>query len=679
MINEMDFLAVGMQGLQVAVKASQDLFLEILQMIAEILERSQKYALEQGARAEIHDRTQELHRQMESAERARQEIGKYDIRDGVVYGYSGDNANLTIPGYRDGYPVTKVGKEAFADSAFLETLYLDRYNRTDTIGPRSFARCDKLALADLSELKKLEGGAFQDCTSLTTVRIPNARFLGSGAFRNCSSLNQVTLSPDLRAIGREAFAGCSSLLSLELPAGLKRIGPGAFRGCSALTELTIPEGCQPEPGALYGTSLVTLHLPQGMEADPKWFQPPEVALNVPEVDGAVRSRILKKKPVCLVLRNITEIPDCALSGCSSLETVELPAGLTRIGNDAFSGCRNLKEIRVPEGTKEIGAGAFRNCESLQKVWIPEGCELSPEAFSGHHPWLRLMVPVGMDVDRSKFPDLTITQYVPEEQPKPIPGRVIRSECFAGREDLRSVELTEAHAVEPYAFTHCENLTSVRLPGSLSRIGSGAFASCRNLKEITLPPSIHEVEIGAFSDCPALEVIRVPEGKDLQELGLPADLPVRRYDPLRENRTSEPSLSGPMVVHDLPTGRDVTSRDTVTPGGKPSAQMLGLAHRIGLSPDEIRGASALDLAMKLTPLVQEQHRETYQKLGSRYWEPPTEAQISWAKDRKIRDPETYTRGELSDLLKIRGGGERPDSGRPERKDPYRSLSPSGIER
>lgn len=55
--------------------------------------------------------------------------------------------------------------------------------------------------------------------------------------------------------------------------------------------------------------------------------------------------------------HITEIPDNAFEGCSSLKYVICP-GVTKIGNNAFSGCTSLNKFTVPTEISNIGANVF---------------------------------------------------------------------------------------------------------------------------------------------------------------------------------------------------------------------------------------------------------------------------------------------------------------------------------
>lgn len=85
-------------------------------------------------------------------------------------------------------------------------------------------------------------------------------------------------------------------------------------------------------------------------------------------------------------------------------------------------------------------------------------------------------------------------------------------------------------IEVLAFE--ENLRSVRIPESVTKIGNNAFSNCLNLKEITIPNSVTSIGDGAFQGCLALTKVKMSENitsigssafsscKDLKELNIP---------------------------------------------------------------------------------------------------------------------------------------------------------------
>ena len=66
---------------------------------------------------------------------------------------------------------------------------------------------------------------------------------------------------------------------------------------------------------------------------------------------------------------VTTIGASAFEGCSNLQSVTLPATLTKISTYAFYGCVKLSNVNLHEGLTSIEQGAFYNC-NLSSVTIP---------------------------------------------------------------------------------------------------------------------------------------------------------------------------------------------------------------------------------------------------------------------------------------------------------------------
>ena len=60
------------------------------------------------------------------------------------------------------------------------------------------------------------------------------------------------------------------------------------------------------------------------------------------------------------------------------------------------------------------------------------------------------------------------------------------------------------------FHGCENLTSVTIPDSVTRIGSWAFFGCIGLTSVTIPDSVTSIGEGAFYRCSSLASVTIPD-------------------------------------------------------------------------------------------------------------------------------------------------------------------------
>ena len=208
-----------------------------------------------------------------------------------TYTVSGSKRDITgplfIPSKIDGYPVTRIGDEAFKDCSGL---------KGDVILPASV-----VSIGDY---------AFSGCTGLDGVLLlgEGLKYIGEGAFSDCINLQGDVLLPStLEVLGTKAFWGCAGLDgNLLLGEGLEKIGERAFYGASGLKgDIVIPQSVKiiGDEAFAYciglGSSLV---LTEGLE----------------------------------------EIGERAFLKCTGLKgDLLFPKSLKIIGNEAFKDCNNL--------------------------------------------------------------------------------------------------------------------------------------------------------------------------------------------------------------------------------------------------------------------------------------------------------------------------------------------------
>ena len=65
-----------------------------------------------------------------------------------------------------------------------------------------------------------------------------------------------------------------------------------------------------------------------------------------------------------------EIGERTFKGCTSLEGIVIPKGVTMIGGSAFDGCTSLTTVTLPRGVKKIEDDVFYKCSALATIYVP---------------------------------------------------------------------------------------------------------------------------------------------------------------------------------------------------------------------------------------------------------------------------------------------------------------------
>lgn len=65
-------------------------------------------------------------------------------------------------------------------------------------------------------------------------------------------------------------------------------------------------------------------------------------------------------------------------------------------------------------------------------------------------------------------------------------------------------------IADFAFVNCANITSVKIPPSVTSIGIKAFAGCKSLADITISHTAAEIGRNAFFECASLTAVTLPD-------------------------------------------------------------------------------------------------------------------------------------------------------------------------
>ena len=90
-------------------------------------------------------------------------------------------------------------------------------------------------------------------------------------------------------------------------------------------------------------------------------------------------------------------------------------------------------------------------------------------------------------------------------------------AFTGCDGITSVSIPgNVTTIGEWAFYNCKGITSVTIPNSVTAIGEVAFAYCKGITSVSIPSSITTIEQRTFEGCSALKSITLPNS--IQEIG-----------------------------------------------------------------------------------------------------------------------------------------------------------------
>lgn len=299
--------------------------------------------------------------------------------------------SLTVPS-----SVTTIGTEAFAGCTGLTTMDLSGTGIT-VLNASVFNQCSNITSITLpSTVTSIDSYAFQYCYELTTLNVPNSvTTIGASAFAYCRKLTTLTIPSSMTTIGSYAFANSAitpdfsnaavntisshafescSVSSITIPNTVTTIGEYGFANCENLTSITIPSsvtsiGASAFTNVFVESATVACNITSsanlGLVYSGVYYTlSSKNTLSVHKGHGYTTVNI----PNQIVSGNTFTVTQCDLSNEESLTYITMPDTITNIN---FQGCTNLNSVIVPRGVTSFGSGVFNICASLQYVYIPD--------------------------------------------------------------------------------------------------------------------------------------------------------------------------------------------------------------------------------------------------------------------------------------------------------------------
>ena len=355
----------------------------------------------------------------------------------------------------------------------------------------------------------ISDGAFVDCTGLTSISIPaSVTSIKWGAFTRCNSLTSISIPANVMTIDNSVFS-YSGLMSINIPANVTSIGSNAFYSCGHLATVTFASGSQLTSigdGAFQSSSLTSISIPASVTS---------IGMNAFWDCSDLTS--------VTISAGVTSIGSGAFRECTSLQSVTIPASVTSIGEMAFSGCTSLASVIIhATSLTTYGNDAFENNKDGRKIYVPnEAVTDYQNGWQYYASDIEAMAAYGTcGATGNEDKVIWSVTGTPSNYTLTISGAGAMADYTdanyqpwaANRLVIKTIVINEGvTSIGKYAFSNCEEATSVSIPASVTSIGYYSFNFCPNLSSLNIAAnsSLKTIDNNAFYLCSGLESVSIP--------------------------------------------------------------------------------------------------------------------------------------------------------------------------
>ena len=395
--------------------------------------------------------------------------------------------------------VTSIGYQAFN---YCGLTSIELPEGMTTLERSVFSWCEDLKDVKLpSSLEKIGMGAFFKCTSLENIDIPdNVTEIGTfgqaamdyGCFSSCTSLKNIKFGNSLKIIGEDTFSGCTSLSDILLSPSIESLGRWAFSHCTSLQSITLGKSLETIGESCFDGDQLLEHII--VDPENQYFSTFDGIL----CDYEKTCLILAPKSISgsiTVPSNIKMLGPSVFQACEGITELILNEGLESIEGYAISGCTNLHDLSIPASVSSISLSAFDN-----NYFKSFDIDANNQSYSFHGGAL-------CNQDGTEL----LKWLFQRDESVTIPNSVISigKSAFFGL-NIQEVNFNNnLQSIDDYSFCYCLNLKKISIPNSVSFIGYEAFRGS-GIVEIEFPTSLTEIPDGVCYGCRQLQYVKFPD-------------------------------------------------------------------------------------------------------------------------------------------------------------------------